>query len=104
MYAVIRTGGKQYRVEEGDVVKIEKIDGERGSELTFDDVLLVGSDDATQVGTPNVAGASVSGTIVEQDRDKKIVVFKFRRRKNYIRKQGHRQSYTRVRINGIAAG
>ena len=104
MYAVIRTGGKQYRVEEGDVVKIEKIDGERGSELTFDDVLLVGNDDATQVGTPNVAGASVSGTIVEQDRDKKIVVFKFRRRKNYIRKQGHRQSYTRVRINGIAAG
>lgn len=104
MYAVIRTGGKQYRVEEGDVVKIEKIDGERGSELTFDDVLLVGNDDETHVGTPTVAGASVNGTIVEQDRDKKIVVFKFRRRKNYIRKQGHRQSYTRVRINGIAAG
>ncbi len=104
MYAVIRTGGKQYRVEEGDVVKIEKIDGERGSELTFDDVLLVGNDDETHVGTPTVSGASVSGTIVEQDRDKKIVVFKFRRRKNYIRKQGHRQSYTRVRINGIAAG
>ena len=104
MYAVIRTGGKQYRVEEGDVVKIEKIDGERGSELTFDDVLLVGNDDETHVGTPTVAGASVSGTILEQDRDKKIVIFKFRRRKNYIRKQGHRQSYTRVRINGIAAG
>lgn len=104
MYAVIRTGGKQYRVEEGDVVKIEKIDGDRGSELTFDDVLLVGNDDETHVGTPTVAGASVSGTIVEQDRDKKIVVFKFRRRKNYIRKQGHRQSYTRVRISGIAAG
>ena len=104
MYAVIRTGGKQYRVEEGDVVKIEKIDGERGSELTFDDVLLVGNDDETHVGTPTVAGASVSGTIHEQDRDKKIVVFKFRRRKNYIRKQGHRQAYTRVRINGIAAG
>ena len=104
MYAVIRTGGKQYRVEEGDVVKIEKIDGERGSELTFDDVLLVGNDDETHVGTPTVSGASVSGTIVEQDRDKKIVVFKFRRRKNYIRKQGQRQSYTRVRINGIAAG
>jgi large subunit ribosomal protein L21 len=104
MYAVIRTGGKQYRVEEGDVVKIEKIDGDRGSELTFDDVLLVGNDDETHVGMPTVAGASVSGTIVEQDRDKKIVVFKFRRRKNYIRKQGHRQSYTRVRISGIAAG
>ena len=104
MYAVIRTGGKQYRVEEGDVVKIEKIDGDRGSELTFDDVLLVGNDDETHVGMPTVAGASVSGTIVEQDRDKKIVVFKFRRRKNYIRKQGHRQSYTRVRISGIAVG
>ncbi len=104
MYAVIRTGGKQYRVEEGDVVKIEKIEGERGSDLTFDDVLLVGTDDETHVGTPTVAGASVSGTIVEQDRDKKIIVFKFRRRKNYIRKQGHRQAYTRVRINGIAAG
>ena len=104
MYAVIRTGGKQYRVEEGDVVKIEKIDGERGSELTFDDVLLVGDDDETHVGAPTVAGASVSGTILEQDRDRKIVIFKFRRRKNYIRKQGHRQAYTRVRINGIATG
>jgi large subunit ribosomal protein L21 len=104
MYAVIRTGGKQYRVEEGDVVKIEKIDGDRGSQTTFDDVLLLGSDDDTQVGTPLVEGASVSGTIVEQDRDKKIIVFKFRRRKSYIRKQGHRQAYTRVRIDGIAAG
>ena len=75
---------KAYRVEEGDVVKIEKIDGERGGELTFDDVLLVGNDDETHV-VPTVAGASVSGTILEQDRDKKIVVFKFRRRKNYIR-------------------
>jgi large subunit ribosomal protein L21 len=104
MYAVIRTGGKQYRVEEGDVVKIEKIDGDRGSQTTFGDVLLLGSDDDTQVGTPLVEGASVSGTIVEQDRDKKIIVFKFRRRKSYIRKQGHRQAYTRVRIDGIAAG
>lgn len=104
MYAVIRTGGKQYRVEEGDVLKIEKIEGDRGHQLTFDDVLLVGSEDDTRVGTPNVEGASVSGTIVEQDRDKKIVVFKFRRRKNYIRKQGHRQAYTRVRIDGISAG
>ena len=104
MYAVIRTGGKQYRVEEGDVVKIEKIDGDRGSQTTFDDVLLLGSDDDTKVGTPLVEGASVNGTIVEQDRDKKIIVFKFRRRKSYIRKQGHRQAYTRVRIDGIAAG
>ena len=103
MYAVIRTGGKQYRVEEGDVVKIEKIEGERGSDLTFDDVLLVGTDDETHVGTPTVAGASVSGTIVEQDRDKKIIVFKFKRRKNYRRKQGHRQPYTQIQITGISA-
>jgi large subunit ribosomal protein L21 len=103
MYAVIRTGGKQYRVEEGDVVKIEKILGDRGSQTTFDDVLLVGTDDETRVGAPNVEGASVNGTILEQDRDRKIIIFKFRRRKNYIRKNGHRQAYTRVRIDGIAA-
>ena len=104
MYAVIRTGGKQYRVEEGDVVKIEKVDGDRGSQLTFEDVLLVGTDDETRVGTPILEGATVNGTILEQDRDKKIVIFKFRRRKSYIRKNGHRQPYTRVRIDGIAAG
>ena len=70
--------------------------------LTFDDVLLVGTDEATTVGTPNVAGAQVQATIVEQDRDKKITVFKFRRRKNYKRLQGHRQHYTQVRIDGIS--
>ncbi|MGM0574822.1 MAG: 50S ribosomal protein L21 [Myxococcota bacterium] len=101
MYAVIKTGGKQYRVEEGDVVKLERLSGEPGAELTFDDVLLVGSDDETHIGTPRLDGASVKGTILEQDRDKKIVVFKFRRRKDYKRKQGHRQPFTRVRIDGI---
>ena len=101
MYAVIRTGGKQYRVAEGDTVKIEKLEGDKGGQLTFDDVLLVGTDDATHVGTPQVDGASVAATIVEQGRDRKVLIFKFRRRKNYIRKQGHRQHYTRVRIDGI---
>jgi len=102
MYAVIRTGGKQYRVQEGDLIKVEKLDGDRGAALSFDDVLLVGTDDETHVGTPIVDGASVQGTIVEQDRDKKVIVFKFRRRKNYKRTQGHRQHYTRVRIDGIS--
>ena len=102
MYAVIRTGGKQYRVHEGDLIKIEKLDGDRGASLSFDDVLLVGTDDETHVGTPLVDGASVTGTIVDQDRDKKILVFKFRRRKNYKRTQGHRQHFTRVRIDGIS--
>ena len=101
MYAVIRTGGKQYRVAEGDTVKIEKLDGDKGGQLTFEDVLLVGTEGETHVGTPTLSGASVAATILEQGRDRKVLVFKFRRRKNYIRKQGHRQHFTRVRIDGI---
>ena len=101
MYAVIKTGGKQYRVQQGDLVRVEKIEGEPGSSLNFDSVLLVGSEDTTTVGTPIVEGAQVQATIVEQDRDKKITVFKFRRRKDSKSLQGHRQSYTQVRIDGI---
>ncbi len=103
MYAVIRTGGKQYRVEQGDLVKIEKIDGDRGAQVTFEDVLLLADDADTRIGTPVLDGASVTGTIVDQDRDRKVIVFKFRRRKNYKRKQGHRQHFTRIRIDQIAA-
>jgi large subunit ribosomal protein L21 len=103
MYAVIKTGGKQYRVEEGDVVAVERLDGDRGETVTFDEVLLVGTDDDTRVGAPVIDGASVAGTIVEQGRDKKIIVFKFRRRKNYKRKKGHRQHFTRVKIDQISA-
>lgn len=103
MYAVIKTGGKQYRVEQGAVLAFERLDGDHGTQIKFDEVLLVGTDDKTQIGRPLVAGASVTGTIVEQGRAKKIVVFKFRRRKNYKRKKGHRQYFTRVRIDQIAA-
>ena len=103
MYAVIKTGGKQYRVAAGDVIKIEKLDGERGVAVAFDDVLLVGDDGETRVGTPIVSGARVQGTILEQARDRKVIVFKFRRRKNYKRKNGHRQYFTRVRIDAIEA-
>jgi large subunit ribosomal protein L21 len=102
MYAVIRTGGKQYRVEQGDTVKIEKIAGDPGEAITFDDVLLLGDEESTQVGDPNVAGATVSGRIVEQARHKKLIVFKFRRRQNSKTKNGHRQHFTRVAIDSIS--
>ena len=102
MYAVIKTGGKQYRVEQGTTQAFERLDGDAGQQLTFGEVLLIGGD-VMKIGTPLVAGASVTGTIVEQGRAKKIVIFKFRRRKNYKRKKGHRQYFTRVRIDAIAA-
>ncbi|MGB0590773.1 MAG: 50S ribosomal protein L21 [Myxococcota bacterium] len=101
MYAVIRTGGKQYRVAQGDTLEIETISGEPGAAITFDDVLLVGDDGETRIGTPTVEGATVSGTIVNHGKGRKVIVFKFRRRKNYKRKNGHRQNFTRVRIDGI---
>jgi large subunit ribosomal protein L21 len=101
-YAVIRTGGKQYRVSEGETLRIEKLPGDVGSSITFGEVLLLGGD-SLKVGLPLVSGASVTGTIVAQDRAKKIIVFKMRRRKNYRRKNGHRQWYTEVKITGITA-
>ena len=101
MYAVVKTGGKQYRVSKGDRVKIEKIPGEVGDEVRFDEVLMIGGAPDLKVGTPHVSGASVSARIVGQDRSKKIMVFKFKRRKGYKKKQGHRQAYTRVEITGI---
>ncbi len=103
MYAVIKTGGKQYRVEQNDVVTVERLPGDRGESITFEEVLLVGDEADTKIGTPMLAGASVNGTIVEQGRHRKVIVFKFKRRKNYKRKKGHRQYYTRVRIDGISA-
>lgn len=101
MYAVIRTGGKQYRVEEGTTLAIERLSGDVGSEVTFDEVLLIGGETPT-IGQPLVKDAQVKATVVEQGRAKKITVFKFRRRKNYKVKQGHRQNFTRVRIVSIA--
>jgi large subunit ribosomal protein L21 len=102
MYAVIKTGGKQYRVSEGQVLRVEKLNGSAGDTVTFDEVLLVGGE-ATKVGQPLVSGAKVSAQITAQDRSKKIVIFKFRRRKNYRRKTGHRQPYTELKITGISA-
>ncbi len=101
MYAVIRTGGKQYLVSQGDFVKVEKLPGEVGEEVVFEDVLLVSDGGELKVGRPRVEGARVKGTIVEQARDKKIIVFKMKRRKGYRKKQGHRQYYTGVRVEAI---
>ncbi|HEY8368602.1 MAG TPA: 50S ribosomal protein L21 [Thermodesulfobacteriota bacterium] len=101
MYAVIRSGGKQYRVAEGEVVRLEKLPGNVGDAVTLSEVLMVGEGDAVKVGTPIVAGASVSAEIVEQDRGKKIVVGRKKRRKGYSKFRGHRQYYTAVRITAI---
>ena len=105
MYAVIQTGGKQYRVEPGKTVVVEKLAGDKGAQVTFDQVLLVSSGDGANVtiGKPTVANAKVTGEIVEQGRGEKLVVFKFRRRKNYVRKNGHRQDHTAVKITAINA-
>ncbi|MFO0561596.1 MAG: 50S ribosomal protein L21 [Polyangiales bacterium] len=100
MYAVIHTGGKQYKVAPGENLRIEKIEGDKGAKVSFDKVLLIGGD-AVKIGKPYVAGAKVNAEIVVQDRAKKIIVFKLRRRKNYRRKYGHRQPFTEIKITGI---
>jgi large subunit ribosomal protein L21 len=100
MFAVIRTGGKQYRVVKGDVLDIERLPGDAGAAITFGEVLMTG----TTIGAPTVAGASVTGEIVEQARLAKVVAFKKKRRKNTHRKRGHRQHVTRVKITDIIAG
>ena len=101
MYAVVKTGGKQYKVSEGDFCKVEKLPGEVGDTVVFDEVLLVSKDGEVRLGRPTVEGGRVTGTIVEQDREKKIIVFKMKRRKGYRRKQGHRQHYTGVKVTAI---
>jgi large subunit ribosomal protein L21 len=100
--AIVRTGGKQYRVQPGTVLRVEKLPGEVGKPITIDDVLLLGSGDAAKVGTPIVAGATVKGTITAHGRGPKLIVYKFRRRKNYRKKRGHRQAYTEIKIDEIA--
>jgi large subunit ribosomal protein L21 len=101
--AIVRTGGKQYRVEPGSVIKVEKLDLEVGSKIDLDDVLLVGKGDGVKVGTPKIEGAKVSGTVTYQGRGKKLIVYKFRRRKNYRRKAGHRQYFTEIKVDSIDA-
>jgi large subunit ribosomal protein L21 len=100
VYAIVRTGGKQYRVNVGDTIYVERLEAPVGEKITLDDVLLVGGDSVT-VGSPRVAGATVVGTVVEQDRDAKIRVFKYKKRKHYRRTRGHRQSYTALRIEAV---
>ncbi len=101
MYAIIEAGGKQYRVSEGDLIYVERRSGEVGQAVDFQEVLLVGDQETIHVGKPVLAGARVVGTIAEQGKEAKIIVFKFKRRKKYRKKQGHRQLFTRVRIDQI---
>ena len=101
MYAVIQTGGKQYKVQAGDTVVVEKLAGKAGDSIVFDDVLLVADDEQVAVGRPRVDGAKVSGEIVDHVQGDKLIVYKFRRRKNYRRKNGHRQDLTAVKINDV---
>ena len=101
MYAIIATGGKQYKVSEGDVIKVEKLDAQAGDSVTFDQVLAV-SDDNLKVGD-DVANASVSATVVENGRGKKVIVYRYKRKSGYHKKNGHRQAYTKVKIDKINA-
>lgn len=103
MYAVIKTGGKQYRVQEGDVLFVEKLAAEAGETVVFDEVLTVADGDTVKIGTPVVAGAKVSAKVEEQGKAKKILVFKYKAKSNYRRRQGHRQPYTKVKIEKIEA-
>ena len=103
MYAVIKTGGKQYRVAAGEKIKVEQIPADVGSEITIDQVFMVGEGDAVKIGTPVVAGASVKATVVSHGRHDKIKIFKMRRRKHYQKHQGHSQNYTELRIEAISA-
>ena len=101
MYAVIETGGKQYKVQEGDTIFVEKIKAEEGDKIDFSKVLVVVNDDDLTVGKPYVEGVKVEGTVLEQGKARKVVVFKYKPKKNYKRKQGHRQPYTKVKVDKI---
>jgi large subunit ribosomal protein L21 len=103
MYAVIKTGGKQYKVQEGDTIRVEKLEASEGDSIKLDTVLMLTDGEKVTVGTPLVAGASVSATVKAQGRGKKITIIKFRRRKHHRKQAGHRQSYTELSITGISA-
>ncbi|HZI28262.1 MAG TPA: 50S ribosomal protein L21 [Gemmatimonadaceae bacterium] len=103
-YAIFKTGGKQFRAEAGTTLRIPSIEGEPGATVVFDDVLLGSKGDSVKTGTPMLSGATVTGEIVKHGKGDKIVVFKFKRRKNYARKQGHRQKFTEIRIKSISLG
>lgn len=101
MYAIIETGGKQYRVQEGDVIYVEKLGVAAGEKITFDKVLAVSKDDSLSVGTPFVNNASVTASVVEEGKGKKVIVYKYKPKKGYHKKRGHRQPYTKVKIEAI---
>ncbi len=103
MYAVIQTGGKQYRVSEGDTVKVEKLDVEEGASVELDKVLMVADGEDIKVGTPYVDGGKVTATVQSHGRGKKVKIIKFRRRKHHMKRQGHRQWYTELQVTGISA-
>ena len=103
MYAIIQTGGKQYRVSEGDVIVIEKLEAQAGETIAFEDVLTVVSEGSVKIGQPVVAGAKVTGTVVEHGKGKKIRIFKYKSKSNYRKRQGHRQPFTKVTIEKIEA-
>ncbi|HIC92323.1 MAG TPA: 50S ribosomal protein L21 [Syntrophaceae bacterium] len=100
-YAIVQSGGKQYKVSEGDILKVEKIDGEKGDLVSINDVLMVVDDQNIRIGQPNISGAWVKGVIVGQGKAKKVIIFKSKRRKGYRKKQGHRQHYTALKIKEI---
>lgn len=102
MYAIMETGGKQYKVQEGDIVFIEKLEVEAGDAVEFDKVLAVSNDGDMTIGTPMVAGAKVSATVVKNGKAKKVIIFKYKAKKDYRKKQGHRQPYTQVKIESIS--
>ena len=101
MYAVIETGGKQYKVQEGDIVFVERLSGEENSQVVFDKIIAIGDGSDIKVGAPYVDGATVEANLVKNGKDKKIIVYKMKPKKNYRRKQGHRQPYTKVQITAI---
>jgi len=103
MYAVIKTGGKQYRVVAGEKIKVEQIPADVGAEISLDQVLMVGEGDTVKIGTPTLAGVTVTAKVVSQGRHPKVTIFKMRRRKHYQKHQGHRQNYTELEISGITA-
>ncbi|SEO73118.1 50S ribosomal protein L21 [Aquisalimonas asiatica] len=104
MYAVIKTGGKQYRVSEGDILRVEKLDAEQGASIEFDQVLLVSDGNDVKIGTPVLDGSKVKAEVTDAGKGDKVRIVKFKRRQNYRRMKGHRQPYTEVKITGISAG
>ena len=103
MYAVFTTGGKQYRASTGDILKIEKLDAEKGATVELDQVLMVGEGEKVKVGSPYIKGGKVTATVVEHGRGEKVNIVKFKRRKHHLKRMGHRQDFTRIEITGIAA-